>query len=347
MIDGYKNELESIKMSAAKKDALVATLEQELLAKERRSKIKVAEPKMRKRMPLKFAAAVAACVALGAGTAYATGALVSVSEAFDAVFRGVPAKTEVVNAIGRPIGASATDNGVTISADAIIGDGQSYSIVYSVTFADGLPEGLSAEGTSALIMEGYSHVADSEGAAGSGHFYDADPSDSTVNYVEQLFMASGESVVGKTCVAKFNQIVSVYSGTAPTPEADKAPVVIAEGNWDLRFTIDYEDTSVDFLSDEMADAGIVECRVSPVSVTVAFETAASDLPADLEGCFGQLSLVMKDGSELTMDLNTFARFETVDEGNAHLTLNRVFESVIDVEDIQSVKVDGIEGAALK
>ena len=58
-----------------------------------------------------IAAAVAAVLVVGAG---ATGVLKSAVDALSPIFGGSAAQTEVIDKIGRPIGASATDNGVTV-----------------------------------------------------------------------------------------------------------------------------------------------------------------------------------------------------------------------------------------
>ena len=66
----------------------------------------------------RFAAAAAATVVLAvglAGGAYASGALMGVGNVMDDLFGGPPAQTEVVGKIGRPLGASATSNGVTVN----------------------------------------------------------------------------------------------------------------------------------------------------------------------------------------------------------------------------------------
>ena len=41
--------------------------------------------------------------------------------------------------ISRPIGASVTDNGVTLTVDAVIGDANSYAILYTLSRDDGTP----------------------------------------------------------------------------------------------------------------------------------------------------------------------------------------------------------------
>ena len=95
------------------------------------------------RRPLRFrrfaAVGVAAALALSLGVAGATGALGSAGDAFAGLFGGGPAETEIIDRIGYPIGASATSNGVTITADAIMGDTYSYAIVYSIRRDDGSP----------------------------------------------------------------------------------------------------------------------------------------------------------------------------------------------------------------
>ena len=82
------------------------------------------------RLPRIAAVGVAAALVLGIG-AGATGVLKTAGEAFSGVF-GPTADTEIINQIGRPIGASDTSGGVTITADAIIGDKYHYAITYSI-----------------------------------------------------------------------------------------------------------------------------------------------------------------------------------------------------------------------
>ena len=88
-----------------------------------------------RRFPRIAAVGVAAALVLSIG-AGATGILKSASEAFAGVF-GPTADTEVIDEIGRPIGASDTVNGVTVTADAILFDGYNYLISYSLKKEDG------------------------------------------------------------------------------------------------------------------------------------------------------------------------------------------------------------------
>ena len=82
------------------------------------------------------AAAVGVLAVLG-GAAYASGALMTMAEAVDAALTGAPAPTEIVDKVGRPVGAGASSNGVTVTAEAIFGDRENYAIVYSIAKDDG------------------------------------------------------------------------------------------------------------------------------------------------------------------------------------------------------------------
>ena len=53
------------------------------------------------------------------------------------------AQTEIVDKIGKPIGATVTADGYTLTADAVIGDQYNVAIVYTLSRDDGqpIPEG--------------------------------------------------------------------------------------------------------------------------------------------------------------------------------------------------------------
>ena len=82
------------------------------------------------------AVAAAAVLTVGAGAAVV---LTPAGEVFASVLGGAPAQTEILDWMGVPVGASDTHNGVTITADAIMGDTYSYAIVYSIRRDDGSP----------------------------------------------------------------------------------------------------------------------------------------------------------------------------------------------------------------
>ena len=136
------------------------------------------------------AVAVAAALVLAVG-AGATGGLKTVAQAFAGVF-GPTADTQVMDQIGYPIGASDTDNGVTVTAEAILFDGYNYLMTYSIAREDGtafsveeIPQG---EGRLNLTWDSADSTIgrNTTGAHGSSYFYDADPTDAAIQYVETM-----------------------------------------------------------------------------------------------------------------------------------------------------------------
>ena len=231
--------------------------------------------------PLRFrrfaAAGVAAALVLSLGVAGAAGALGSAGDAFAGLFGGGAAETEVIDQIGYPIGASATADGVTITADAIVGDAHSYAIVYSIRREDGAPladpellaagateDGLlpltfGSQDTSLGLFSGSAH--------GSSFFYDADPSDNALQFVEM--MTYDKPIRTGAATARFREL-SVFPGGG---YAEKE--LLAQGPWKLRFDLDFADSSVsleagqDFTLNGM-DATLDAVTLSPLSIQVDY-----------------------------------------------------------------------------
>ncbi len=126
----YKREMDKLEPSQAQKDALVG-----ILLKKQSVPLRHSKCKHMGRVAL-VAACLAGAVVVGAG---ATGLLKTAIQAFSGVFGENPAVTQVVDKIGRPVGASDTDNGITITADAIIGEKDGVAVIYTISRDDGSP----------------------------------------------------------------------------------------------------------------------------------------------------------------------------------------------------------------
>lgn len=227
------------------------------------------------RLPLRYAAACAAALLLVVGIgggAYASGTLMGVNALIDDLFGGPPAQTQVVDRIGRPIGASASSNGVTITADAIVGDRANYAIVFTISKDDGTAfEGIGAlengllplgfSGPSGILVDGMNS------ANGSSFFYDADPADNAIQYVEKMSVSSdGDNIIGRTAHIELKDL-SMF--------ADNGRHIIGEGTWRMKFEIDYEDTSVELASGQEFDlngmsATIDSASISPIALTLKY-----------------------------------------------------------------------------
>ena len=126
----YNSALDELRFSDEAKSRMV----NRLMAAAEQPEQPVAIHRVR-RFPRIAAVGVAAALVLSIG-AGATGVFKSASDAFAGVF-GPTADTEIIDQIGRPIGASDTSNGVTVTADAILFDGYNYLISYTLEKEDG------------------------------------------------------------------------------------------------------------------------------------------------------------------------------------------------------------------
>lgn len=207
------------------------------------------------------------------GGAYASGALSSMEDVFDDVFGGPPAQTEVIDKIGHPLGVSATANGVTITAEAIIGDARSYALVFRVEKDDGTAfEGIEPleNGLLPLWFENGStlHVPGFTGSGGSSSFHDPDPADNALRFVQRMTVNTSDgTIAGKTAHVELSDLCTL------DPEGGRR--IVAEGTWKMKFTIDYEDTSVALpagqtLGVDGMDATVEAISLSPLSLAVDY-----------------------------------------------------------------------------
>lgn len=305
---------------------------------------------VRRRPVRKIAAvALAAAVVMAVGTAGASGVLPLASEVFGGIFGGSPAQTEIIDAIGRPIGASDTDAGVTITADAIIGDSTSYAVVYSIAREDGEPlfEPGEVEDVEDRLMlafgEAETDVGVMGGAHGGAYFYDADPADNAVQYVEA--MTYDQEIRPGTARASFRDL---YRYTE-----DMGREALAEGKWDISFDFAFEDCSVRWEGESTLDLGdgvqaaVTGAALSPLSFWVDYTVEAELLFDGENGRYDQekidqyfhdvpVYLNMKDGS--TIDLTHSGGGFTPGEGEINCRKSGVFSLLLDLEEAESLTI---------
>lgn len=199
------------------------------------------------RRPRRWLGAAAACLATalvvaGGGAAVAAGVLPNPASVLSDVFGEAPAQTELLDNVGRPVGASATSNGVTVTADAVIGDRFNYTIVYSIEFEDAsVLDGLAPNenGLLPLASDASTCIDGTMSGGGSSYFYDADPKDNAIQLVETMGIETrdGSSIVGRTAHFSMGDIHAL-------PDAGEA-VAVASGSWSLKFEMNYADTTID------------------------------------------------------------------------------------------------------
>ena len=308
----------------------------------------------------RIAAAVAAVVlaaALGAGgIAYASGVRIGVLGLVDDVFNGAPANTEVVSKIGRPIGASAHANGVTITADAVIGDAQNYVIVYSISRDDGKPiTEVKADEYGNLPLkfgDQTTWVHGVWGANGSSHFYDSDPSDNSIQYVEEMSLSTdGASIVGQTAYASFTDLCVFDSESAQTE-----PVI--SGHWNLKFKMNYEDAAVEIPSGQVfsingLEATMDKLSVSPIALSLSYtvheaanlpDAPSGRMPPELEARMDQLmnlgmvTITLRDGSTITFRDLGGGSSDSRDQNSTRVEKSSFLPRIIDASEVSSVTI---------
>ena len=339
-------------------DALHFTEEQkQALATQVAAAAKGAAAPVRHRRPMRRIAVVAAAavLVLAVGTAGATGALKSMSDAFSGVFRNA-AETKVIENIGHPIGASDTDNGLTITADAILGDKYSVCVVYTLTADDPtLWEGLESKSDAGYLPLMF-HQDDLDlgmrgGSHGGAYFIDQVPGDNEIQFVETQTFDKALNP-GGTAKVIFRDLVAPGSDDTTTR-------TLAKGKWVLKFDLNFQDSSQtlpggkSFQQDGLTFT-VDELTISPLSFTVNYtvdqEIQWSDSesgkrnPADAaqEARFFEnipVRLTKTDGSVL--DLSNSGGSIRPENGTTICTKSGQFDEILDLKDVASITVGDI------
>lgn len=234
----------------------------------------VRRPARRTRRWARVAAGLALALVLGGGgtVAVAAGVLPNPADVLSDVFGGAPAQTELLNNVGRPIGASATSNGVTVTAEAVVGDRSNYAVAYSIEFEDpSVLEELEFHEGGKLTYVGDAFLR-VDGAGSGGGFvrlYDADPTDNTLQLVEVMGVQTWNDagVVGRTARFTMSKLeIFTDEGEIET---------LAAGDWNFKFEMNYVDTTVDLPAGQSttwqgSDVTIDAVSVSSLGVTVDY-----------------------------------------------------------------------------
>lgn len=312
------------------------------------------------RHPVRTVARIAAVTAVlaivigGAGTAMATGVLPLPSDMLSDIFDGPASQTEIIDRIGRPVGASCSNNGVTVTADAIMGDKDMVTIAYTLTFDD--PAALiklsepGENGTIAGSVDGNVYVDGEHGGQGQSWLIDKNPNDSSIQYFAQ-FSVESPGLMGRTVRTHINSLVVPRAGKE-LPEYKK----ILTGPWDLKFQLNYEDTSVTIPAPKSVNfngtkATIQEATVSCVGVSVRYnidrsiehDNNSGKMSQNMEesmDAVGNIPLIVtfKDGhvEDATSHSGYFAN--KLDNGTTDVHKTWPFSQVCDTDKIASVQI---------
>lgn len=291
---------------------------------------------LRRICALGAAAALAGALCLGAA---ASGVLKPAAQAFGAVFGTTPAQTEIIDRIGRPLDARATVDGVTVQADAIIGDTYSYAIVYSIYREDGQPitadPDPNRDGALALRFGDWdTDVGHMGGMHGTAWFFDEDPADNAVQFV-QLLTADAPLEPGTATV----HLTDLKQGIG------EDAALLAEGSWELRFDFAFEDSSLELPGGQSftvngASAVLNSVAVSPLSLridyTVETGLSSSSGTADSTPTPQPVFLTLTDGSRI--DLTGFGGGVRPEGDSLRCELSGVFDQILPLDTIESITI---------
>ena len=361
-LDSYTSSLDELRFSDEAKARMVDGLR--AVASERQARsaevlsMPAARPARRPRRWLSVAAGLTLALVLGGGgtVAVAAGVLPNPADVLSDVFGGAPAETELLNEVGRPIGASATSNGVTVTAAAVAGDRSNYTVVYDVRFDDpSVLEGIEPgeDGTLPLVADTDRHIDGVMAGGGGAWFYDADPGDDTIQYAETMGFTTwnGAGIVGRTMRFSMSGIRAY--------DAEGGYATLVTGDWDLKFEMNYVDTTVDLPAGQKTTwqgAGVTIDAVAVSSVDVTVDYTIGRQMGDL-GPSGQLSdeaLARQDaviGLPVTVTFADGMTFDATnastyaqerDDGTSAVNKKATYDRIVAAGDIVSVTVGDVE-----
>ena len=253
MKDNYRDTLDRLAFSEEQKRAMKAGL----LAAAQAGRSRTPRRKWG-RVIAAAAAAAALCAAC------ATGALQNAVAILSAQFGSDPEQQQVIQDLTRPAAASATDHGVTISVDAVMGDGNSLVILYRMERADGqpvLPQTEEAknvsDGNNTLGFEedGFTQyfaqveIPDHFTLYSNLEFLDFQVTDPVLYFYHQLTLSHDMTFPEPIEITLKNLYSHEFYSTGISYNLKEAPVVdrnipLVEGSWTLSISLEQDRTGV-------------------------------------------------------------------------------------------------------
>jgi len=244
------------------------------------------------------------------------------------------AQTEIVDKIGKPIGATVTADGYTLTADAVIGDQYNVAIVYTLSRDDGqpIPEGTHfAEWDTDIIW----------GASGGGSLTqvknEEDPS--KLHFIESWSRES--PLIGRYVSAYFSGL-EIYNENGED-------IPIADGPWELKYTLRYEDTSVNVPVNalKVTDASGEKYQINKILISnvglrldgVLFDPQWREEPPFRDFV---VSVRTKDGTITLLDDTNGGAGYSFGDKTAKFHFNAMFEIPFELKEIEALIICGTE-----
>lgn len=296
-------------------------------------------PRPRRRRVGRTLLVLAAAVALLTLTVSAEVTAGTVSNLLAPLYGG--AQTELVDSIGYPVDASVTVNGYTLTAQAVIGDQYNVAVVYTLTREDGEP-----------IPQGV-YFADWENSLHRG---------SGGGTMEQVRAGLPENQI---------QLVETWTGSNPLPflrnvrvvfrdlvlyQEGEEPILLAEGEWELKFTARYRDATVSVPADNLTVTGskgksyqLRKIQLSPLGVHMEL-MAPNDISQPGESPEHTMrllddftvSLQLSDGTILPVGNANRGGGGSMDDETIKAHYGALFDQPIPLEDVSALIICGTQ-----
>ena len=266
----YRSQFDALRFSPEEKQAMI----DDLLAAAPETRRRVSH---KKRLHVLIAAVIAAALC----AACASGALQAAIQSLSFFLGNQPEQTQALGEMAQPIGASVTDNGVTLTVDAVLGDKNGYAILYTLSRDDGGPLLQNVDPDANLYNIHFDDgllTIDPD----SDNFYISPvcdplftafrPTDNAIHFFEEWHCPTLENMSGPA-----RAIFKNFRAGIVSMDVEKEEVVV-EGNWTVDFQLTYQDASIYLPTGQTFHAGtnealtgtIEELRVSPLSLCVTY-----------------------------------------------------------------------------
>lgn len=325
----YREQYNDLHFSPEEKQAMV----ENLLAAVPETQKRVSH---KKRLHVLIAAVIAAALC----AACASGALRSASEVFANLFGASQEQASLLEQLGTPLDVSCTQDGLTITADAILADEYTYAILYSIQREDGTSLRADGRGESVSFQE-YTMQWPQQAQRTSSTLrpYDEDTSDQTVQYLEICQMDQPLQAGRMTAVFRAAMIDEVQAdGTIRT-------VPLGDGPWELSFDFTPKASPIDLPTGQQFQVDGLDCTLtrvslSPLSLHVEYTVDAAEVPD--ENAFLQalpVSLTKTDGTVSCVQKDAVSGLRSSSDGDQMQgRKDLVFSEITPMDSVKSITI---------
>lgn len=325
----YREQYNDLHFSPEEKQAMV----ENLLAAVPETQKRVSH---KKRLHVLIAAVIAAALC----AACASGALRSASEVFANLFGASQEQASLLEQLGTPLDVSCTQDGLTITADAILADEYTYAILYSIQREDGTS--LRADGRSESVsFQEYTMQWPQQAQRTSSTLrpYDEDTSDQAVQYLEICQMDQSLQAGRMTAVFRAAMIDEVQAdGTIRS-------VPLGDGPWELSFDFTPKVSSIDLPTGQQfrvdgLDCTLTRVSLSPLSLHVEYTVDAAEVP-DENAFLNALpvSLTKTDGTVSCVQKDAVSGLRSSSDGDQMQgRKDLVFSEILPLDRVKSISI---------